>query len=155
MDELDEVDWALLELLQTDGRLSFAELGRRVNLSPPSVAERVRRLEAEGVIRGYHADVDPATVGLPVLAIARVRYPAGGLDSLGEIVAARPEIVECHHVTGDDCFIVKIVARSITHLEEIANSVARSGSLSTSVVYSTPLQQRLITQDFVSDGRST
>lgn len=144
---LDSVDWRLLELLQTDARMPFAELARRVNLSPPTTAERVRRLEAAGVIRSYRADLDLARLGLPILAITRVRYPAGGLATLDKVVDARPEVIECHHVTGEDCFVVKIVARSMSHLEEVADALARSGSLATSVVYSTPLPHRVVTSD--------
>lgn len=144
---LDPVDWALLELLQTDARMPFAELARHVNLSAPATAERIRRLESAGVIRGYRADVDPRQLGLPILAIARVRYPAGGLATLGKVVDTCPEVIECHHVTGDDCFVVKIVARSMSHLEEIADTLTRSGTVATSVVYSTPLAHRVLTSD--------
>lgn len=146
---MDAADWALLELLQTDARMPFAELGRRVSLSAPATAERVRRLETAGVIRGYRADIDLERLGLPILAITRVRYPAGGLATLHKLVDARPEVVECHHVTGEDCFVVKIVARSMSHLEQVADELARSGSLATSVVYSTPLMHRVLTRDVV------
>lgn len=141
---LDGVDWRILTELQEDARLSWAELGRRVALSPPAVTERVRRLEEAGVIRGYRADLDLDRLGLPVLAFVRVRYPSGNYGPLERMLRDRPELLECHHVTGDDCFIVKVAARSMRHLEETTGHLARLGSTTTSVVFSTPLSHRKV-----------
>lgn len=127
-----------------NGRVSFAELGRRVGLSAPAVTERVRRLESAGVIRGYRAEVDLAGVGLPILALARIRYPSGDYRPFHQAVAAREEVIECHHVTGDDYFVVKIAARSMPHLERVTADLARFGAIATSVVYSTPIPRRSV-----------
>jgi Lrp/AsnC family leucine-responsive transcriptional regulator len=139
---LDATDWRLLEALQRDGRASYAELARAVAMSPSAVTERVRRLEEAGVITGYTAVVDPERVGLPVLAVVRLRYPTGNYKPFHDLLATTPEVLEAHHVTGDDCFVLKVAARSMRHLEEINGRLAGLGSVTTGVVYSSPLQRR-------------
>ena len=141
---LDTTDWRILAELQRDGRLSYNQLGRRVNLSSPAVAERVRRLEETGVIAGYRATVDPARVGLDVMAFVRLRYPTGNYRPFHALLDTTPEIVEAHHVTGEDCFVLKVVARSMRHLEEVNGRIAGLGAVTTSVVYSSPLPGRAI-----------
>ncbi|MER6459723.1 Lrp/AsnC family transcriptional regulator [Streptomyces sp. NPDC048409] len=140
----DATDWRILEALQRDGRASFAELARAVAMSPSAVTERVRRLEEAGVIQGYAAVVDPERLGLPVLAFVRLRYPNGNYRPFHDLVAVTPEILEAHHVTGDDCFVIKVTARSMRHLEEITGRIGTLGSVTTSVVYSSPLPRRAI-----------
>ncbi|MFG2264527.1 Lrp/AsnC family transcriptional regulator [Streptomyces sp. NPDC048720] len=138
----DATDWRILDVLQRDGRASYAELARAVSMSPSAVTERVRRLEEGGVIRGYAAVVDPERLGLPILAFVRLRYPHGNYKPFHDLVAATPEILEAHHVTGDDCFVIKVAARSMPHLEEISGRIGGLGSVTTSVVYSSPLPGR-------------
>ena len=140
----DALDWRLLEELQRDARLSFNELARRINLSAPAVAERVRRLEEAGVIVGYRAAVDPERVGLTVMAFVRLRYPTGNYRPFHALLDSTPEIVEAHHVTGEDCFVLKVLARSMRHLEEINGRISGLGAVTTSVVYSSPLAGRAI-----------
>ncbi|MET8829375.1 Lrp/AsnC family transcriptional regulator [Streptomyces sp. NPDC004610] len=140
----DATDWRILDVLQRDGRASFAELARAVAMSPSAVTERVRRLEETGVIQGYAAVVDPDRLGLSLLAFVRLRYPHGNYKPFHDLVAATPEILEAHHVTGDDCFIIKVAARSMRHLEEVTGRIAGLGSVTTSVVYSSPLPHRPI-----------
>ena len=111
-------------------------------MSPSAVTERVRRLEEAGVIQGYAAVVDPERLGLPILAFVRLRYPNGNYRPFHDLVAATPEIPEAHHVTGDDCFVIKVTARSMSHLEEISGKIGALGSVTTSVVYSSPLPRR-------------
>ncbi|MER5178503.1 Lrp/AsnC family transcriptional regulator [Streptomyces sp. NPDC002896] len=142
----DATDWRILEALQHDGRASYAELARAVSMSPSAVTERVRRLEEAGVIQGYAAVVDPERVGLPILAFVRLRYPNGNYKPFHDLVAATPEILEAHHVTGDDCFVIKVAARSMSHLEEISGKIGALGSVTTSVVYSSPLPRRPVTR---------
>ena len=144
---VDKTDWLLLEELQKDGRISYADLARVVAMSPSAVAERVRRLEESGVIAGYRATVDPERVGLAVLAFVRLRYPTGNYRPFHALLDSTPAIVEAHHVTGEDCFVLKVVARSMRHLEEVTGRIAGLGSVTTSVVYSSPLTGRAIAVD--------
>lgn len=108
-------------------------------MSASAVTERVRRLEEAGVIQGYAAVVDPESLGLPILAFVRLRYPNGNYKPFHDLVEATPEILEAHHVTGDDCFVIKVAARSMNHLEKISGRIGTLGSVTTSVVYSSPL----------------
>ena len=144
---VDRTDWQLLAALQQDGRASYAELARVVAMSPSAVAERVRRLEEAGVIAGYRATVDPAAVGLDVMAFVRLRYPTGNYRPFHALLDSTPEIVEAHHVTGEDCFVLKVLARSMRHLEEVNGRIAGLGAVTTSVVYSSPLTGRAIAVD--------
>jgi Lrp/AsnC family leucine-responsive transcriptional regulator len=141
---VDRTDWRLIEALQRDGRASYADLARIVAMSPSAVAERVRRLEESGVISGYRATVDPERVGLTVMAFVRLRYPTGNYRPFHALLDSTPEVVEAHHVTGEDCFVLKVLARSMRHLEEVTGRIAGLGSVTTSVVYSSPLTGRAI-----------
>ncbi|MFF1694985.1 Lrp/AsnC family transcriptional regulator [Streptomyces sp. NPDC058257] len=138
----DATDWRILDVLQRAGRASYAELARAVDMSPSAVTERVRRLEEAGVIQGYAAVVDPDRLGLPILAFVRLRYPNGNYKPFHDLVETTPEILEAHHVTGDDCFMIKVAARSMSHLEEVAGKIGALGSVTTSIVYSSPLPRR-------------
>jgi Lrp/AsnC family leucine-responsive transcriptional regulator len=140
----DRTDWRLLAELQRDGRASYADLARAVAMSPSAVAERVRRLEEAGVIAGYRATVDPERVGLTVMALVRLRYPTGNYRPFHAMLDTTPEIVEAHHVTGEDCFVLKVLARSMRHLEEVTGRIAGLGAVTTSVVYSSPLTGRAV-----------
>ncbi|BFU46810.1 Lrp/AsnC family transcriptional regulator [Krasilnikovia sp. MM14-A1004] len=142
---LDRTDWRIIEALQADGRASYADLARIVAMSPSAVAERVRRLEETGVITGYRATVDPARVGLTIMALVRLRYPTGNYRPFRALLDSTPEIIEAHHVTGEDCFVLKVLARSMRHLEEVTGRIAGLGSVTTSVVYSSPLPDRAVT----------
>jgi Lrp/AsnC family leucine-responsive transcriptional regulator len=147
---LDRTDWRLLDELQRDGRASYADLARVVAMSPSAVAERVRRLEEAGVITGYRATIDPERVGLPVLAFVRLRYPTGNYRPFHALLDSTAEVVEAHHVTGEDCFVLKVVARSMRHLEEVTGRIAGLGAVTTSVVYSSPLTGRALAADAAS-----
>ncbi|MFR9788382.1 Lrp/AsnC family transcriptional regulator [Streptomyces sp. MB22_4] len=140
----DAIDWRILDVLQRDGRTSFADLARAVSMSASAVTERVRRLEEAGVISGYAAVVDPERVGLTIMAFVRLRYPNSNYKPFHDLVEAMPEILEAHHVTGDDCFVIKVAARSMRHLEEISGRIGGLGPVTTSVVYSSPLPHRPI-----------
>ncbi len=138
----DQIDTDILAALQRTGRQSIAELARAVNMSHSATAERVRRLEETGVISGYAAQVDPARLGYSILAFVRLRYPHGATAALHKIVDGLHEIIEMHHVTGDDCYIMKIVATDMKHLEQINGKLGSLGGVTTSVVYSSALPQR-------------
>ncbi|RDV45910.1 Lrp/AsnC family transcriptional regulator [Leifsonia sp. ku-ls] len=141
---VDSTDRILLAELQRDGRQSIAELARTVHMSNSAVAERVRRLEEAGIISGYRAVIDPERLGYGILAYLRLRYPSSRYEPLHELLADIPEVVEAHHVTGDDCFIIKVVATSMRHLEQISGRVGTLGSVTTSVSYSSPFPTRAI-----------
>ena len=148
----DRTDWRLLEALQADGRASYADLARVVAMSPSAVAERVRRLEEAGVIAGYRAAVDPAAVGLSIMAFVRLRYPNGNYRPFHALLDSTAEIIEAHHVTGEDCFVLKVVARSMRHLEEVTGRISGLGSVTTSIVYSSPLPGRAVAADALGAG---
>lgn len=139
---LDETDWAILGEVQRDGRISLTELGRRVSLSASAATERVKRLEAAGVISGYRADIDLENVGLPVLAVVRLKYPGSRHEPLHRLLEERFEILECLRTTGDDCYLLKVAAASMAHLEKIVDELAQFGSTTTNVVYSQTLPYR-------------
>jgi Lrp/AsnC family transcriptional regulator, leucine-responsive regulatory protein len=139
---LDDIDWAIIGQLQQEARISLSELGRRVNLSPSATTERVRQLETLGVITGYHAAVDLAKAGYPVLAIVRLKYPGNHHQPLRRLLAERREILECLRTTGDDCYTVKVAATSMEHLETLVDELAGFGSTTTSVVYRQTLRYR-------------
>jgi Lrp/AsnC family transcriptional regulator, leucine-responsive regulatory protein len=139
---LDEIDRRLLEELSADGRLTMAELGRRVSLSPPAVAERVQRLERSGVITGYAAVIDPKAIGYPLAAVVRVRPASRQLHRIPEVARATPEVVECYRITGEDCFFLKLHLRSIDDLEEILDRFVEYGQTTTSLIHSAPVANR-------------
>ena len=133
--ELDAMDARILEILQDDARSTLAEIGRRIHMSQPAVAERVKRMETAGVIAGYHARVNPAALGYGITAFIRVSKR--GHDTPVEVVAAQvPEIVECHSITGDDCSIVKVVAPSVADLDNIIQELSRYGTATAAIVLS-------------------
>jgi Lrp/AsnC family leucine-responsive transcriptional regulator len=139
---LDETDRSLLIELQQDARLSLAELGRRVGLSPPAVAERVRRLTDEGVILGFRTEVDPRALGYALSAIVRIRPAPRQLAKVADLARATPEVVECHRITGEDCFFLKAHVRDVEHLEEVIDRFTLFGQTTTSVMQTSPVPLR-------------
>jgi Lrp/AsnC family leucine-responsive transcriptional regulator len=139
---LDATDWSILVELQQDGRMPLTELGRRVSLSASAVTERVRRLEAIGVIAGYRAEIDLLKAGFPVLAVVRLKFPGNRHQPLHQLLRDRPEILECLRTTGDDCYTLKVSATSMPHLEQLVDELAQFGSTTTNVVYSQTLAYR-------------
>ena len=139
---LDPINLQLLKLLQEDGRLSVAELGRRISMSAPAVAERVQRLERAGVITGYHAEIDPRRLGYPIAAIVRVRPSPGQLQKIPEIARATPEVAECYRITGEDCYLMKLHLRAIEGLEELLDRFTPYGLTTTSIIHSAPVPRR-------------
>ena len=141
--ELDAMDGKILEILQADARTTLAEIGRRIHMSQPAVAERVRRMEAAQVITGYHARVDPAALGYPITAFIRVAKRIH--ETPLEVVAAQlPEIVECHSITGDDCGVVKVVAASVSDLERVITALTRCGVTSSSLILSSSIERKAL-----------
>ncbi|MEY9213194.1 Lrp/AsnC family transcriptional regulator [Thermobifida halotolerans] len=143
---LDAVDWRILTELQEDGRLSYNELSRRVALSPPAVAERVRRMEERGVITGYHAHVDPAAVGLPVVALVQMGCYGPLCLLRDEAAVARPEILQLHRVTGDACCVLLVGVPSMEHFERLIDDLSEHGRPSSTMVLSSPVAWRAVTR---------
>jgi len=140
--QIDATDRSLLSELQDDARLTHAELGRRVGLSPPAVTERVRRLTDEGIIRGFHADVDPTALGYQLSVIVRVRPSPRQIAKVADLARETPEVVECHRITGEDCFFVKAHVRDVEHLEDVIDRFAFFGQTTTSVMQTSPVRRR-------------
>lgn len=132
----------LLGLLQADPRLGIAELARRVGMSAPAVRERVQRLEEAGIIRGYRLELDPVALGYPVSAYVRVRPAPGQLPKIAELARSLPQVVECHRVTGEDCFVLKVYLPSIDALDQVLDQFLVYGQTTTSIIQSTPVPPR-------------
>jgi Lrp/AsnC family leucine-responsive transcriptional regulator len=141
---IDAIDRRLLRELGGDARLSTAELGRRVALSPPAVAGRVRRLERLGVITGYRAEIDPRALGYGIAAIVRVRPTPRQLPRIAELARDTPEVVECYRITGDDCFLMKLHLHSVDDLEPVLDRFVLFGQTTTSIIQSTPVPRRAL-----------
>jgi Lrp/AsnC family transcriptional regulator, leucine-responsive regulatory protein len=141
-DGLDTTDINLLHELEIDARLSLAELGRRVGLSPPAVADRLERLEEAGVITAYRAEIDPRALGYELGVVLRIRPAPRELKKVAELAQRTPEIVECHRITGDDCYLMKAHVRDVEHMEEVIDRFAIYGQTTTSIVQSSPVPRR-------------
>jgi Lrp/AsnC family leucine-responsive transcriptional regulator len=139
---LDATDRRILSELAADGRVSLAELGRRVSLSSPAVAERVQRLERAGVITGYHAEIDPRALGFPLKAIVRIRPAARQLPKIPELAEQIPEVAECLRITGEDCFVLTVHLRSMEELSGLLDRFLVYGETTTSIVNATPIPRR-------------
>jgi Lrp/AsnC family leucine-responsive transcriptional regulator len=145
--KLDPVDWHILQLLQENGRLSYAEIGRTVGLSAPAVTERMHRMEEAELIEGYRAQLNPAKAGLPVMAFIRVSVSREKYPKFTTLVNQLAPVLECHHVTGVEAFILKIAVSSMEELETLVGKLGHYGDTMTSVVLSSPVKRRSIRQD--------
>ena len=150
---LDATSWELLRYLQEDARMSFAELARRLHLSAPAVTERIRRLEDAGIITGYRAVVDPARLGLGLTVFIRIQMPPGNYPKFNQAVVALREVLEFHHITGSEAFLVKAAVSSIGHLESLIGKLSMHGQTTTSIVLSSPLTTRIFTRPASPSGR--
>jgi Lrp/AsnC family transcriptional regulator, leucine-responsive regulatory protein len=139
---LDEINRRLLAELSSDPRIGMSALARRVKMSAPAVTERVQRLERAGVITGYRLEIDAAALGLPVTAFARIRPTAGQLSKIAELARSLPQVSECHRITGEDCFLIKVHAPSVADLETLLDQFLTYGQTVTSIVVSTPVEPR-------------
>lgn len=139
---LDPLNVQLLRLLQTDPRIAVSELARRVGMSAPAVRERVQRLEDAGVIRGYRLELDPHALGYPIAAFVRVRPMPGKLPKIAELADKMPEVVECHRITGEDCFILKVYLEELDALDRVLDRFLAHGQTTTSLIQSSPVPPR-------------
>jgi Lrp/AsnC family leucine-responsive transcriptional regulator len=151
---LDEVNIRLLDELQHEPRLTMSELGRRVGMSSPAVTERVRRMEEAGIIVGYRLDLDPAALGLPITVYIRIRPSPGQLSKVAELATQIPEVVECHRITGEDCFILKAHIPAVDQLDRILDAFLIYGSTTTSIVQSSPVTLRVPSLPNSADQKS-
>jgi Lrp/AsnC family leucine-responsive transcriptional regulator len=144
--KLDDTSWRILSELQQNARISFTELGRRVNLTPPAVADRVRRLEEAGVIAGYRVQLDNERIGLPLVAIVRLRAPGEKCGEFARVIEGDgfPEIIDAHRITGTESYVLKAVLRDVEHLEHLIDRLMPWGETTTSVVLSSPVTHRVI-----------
>jgi Lrp/AsnC family transcriptional regulator, leucine-responsive regulatory protein len=138
---LDEIDRRIVQELLGDARLRVAELGRRVGLSPPAVADRMRRLEDGGVL-SYRAEVDPRALGYSICAIVRVSPQSRDIQVIPAIAREVPEVTECYRITGEDCYFMKLYLRVIDELEPILDRFTPYGRTTTSIVHSAPVPSR-------------
>lgn len=137
--ELDAIDDKILEELQRNARITFADLGRKAGLSTPAVIERVRRLESQRIILGYHAHVDPAEIGLPVRAFVKITLAGDKLTRFAAQVKKIPEVLECHRVTGGESYVVQVAVRDMQHLEIVIDSLMPYVATNTSMVLASPV----------------
>jgi len=141
---IDDIDRKVLKELQEDARVSYAELGRRVGLTTPAVIERVRKLEDAKIITGYRAEIDPAKVGLPIIAFVRMSITGVDYSHIIEVAEQSDEVLECHRGTGGDSFIMKVAVSSVEHLQQIIDKLTPYGITTTAIVLSSPVKRRII-----------
>ena len=142
LDQLDETNRLLLRELHADPRVTMSALARKVGMSAPAVAERVQRMQRAGVITGFSMSVDPAALGLPVTAFVRVRPAARQLARIADLAESMEQVSECHRITGEDCFLVKVHAATIPELEETLDRFLMYGQTVSSIVVTTPVPPR-------------
>jgi len=140
---LDDLDLVILEALVADARVPMKDLARIVGLSAPSTAERVKRLEEIGVIEGYGVRINAEALGLALAVLIRVRPLPGQLTRVAKALAAKPQVVECVRVTGDDCFVAKALIPSVAHLEELIDDLLPFATTNTSIIQSSPVPPRM------------
>ena len=141
---MNKIDLRIVNALQRDARLSYRELARRVGLSSPAVAERVRKLEAAKVIGGYHASVSPAALGYSIDALMTVTYPSHLSKRMYKLAQSTPEILECFHVTGHGSVVLRVVAKSMAQLEKLMLKVQDVGTTETSIILSMPFRRMVL-----------
>ncbi|MDG9886631.1 Lrp/AsnC family transcriptional regulator, partial [Pseudomonas sp. GD04058] len=141
---MDDIDWKILGRLQSNGRMTYTELARHVHLSVPAVTERVKRLEEDGVIEGYAARVNPVAAGYQVSAMLAMTVPQPAKAKFLKLLQSIPEVLECHHITGADSYIFRVVAASMSDLERLIERINLYGETRTSIVMSTPIPSRAL-----------
>jgi Lrp/AsnC family transcriptional regulator, leucine-responsive regulatory protein len=144
IDQLDGTSWAILQALQENARISYAELGKRVGLTAPAVAERVRKMEDAGIISGYHAALNLPALGLPIAVVIQVRLNHGRSKELVALACDLPEVTTCYNLTGNDCLMIVASVTSIDHLEKLLIMLGTYGQTTTSIILSTPVKHRVM-----------
>ncbi len=140
---LDDIDAEILATLSAEARMTIADLARKVGLSAPSVAERIKRLEEAGVILGYGARINPVALGLPLAVHIRIRPMPGQVSKLAALLNKLPAIVECDRITGDDCYVARAHVASVQELEKLIDLILPLGTTNTAIIQSSPVERRL------------
>ena len=141
---IDQIDWKILVEMQRNARITFAELGRRINLTTPAVIERIRKLEDAKIITGYRAEIDAAKIGLPIAAFIRMSISGVDYSKIIEVAERSTEVLECHRGTGGDSFILKVAVADVEHLQNLIDKFTPYGITTTSIVLSSPIKSRVI-----------
>jgi Lrp/AsnC family leucine-responsive transcriptional regulator len=141
---VDEITWRILRELQQDSRLSYNALSRHIGMSTPAVVERVRRLEEDGTIIGYHTTVSRSQLGRPLSAFLRLSVSATSFQRVIALCGSLESVFECHHIAGEDCFLIKIAVASVMELEDVISRFRRFGTAQTSIVLSSPVSYKPI-----------
>lgn len=144
--KIDTISWKILQAMQRDSRLSLKALSHEIGLSLPATSERLKRLEEAGIITGYHAQIAPQTVGYQVMAMIGMTALKPEKHRLLETLQRRPEVIECLHVTGQDSYLLRVIANDMSHLERFIESINHYGETRTSIVMSQPIPLRGITE---------
>src|SRR4051812_42732273 len=152
--QLDGLGWRLLRLLQENARLSFRQIGESIGLTAPAVAERVRRLEDAGILKGYHAEGDFGKVGLPIMAFVHLMTNSSQSVRFRKAVVDMPEIIECHCVTGNESYILKVAVATVPHLEHMLMELGSFGEVRTSLVLSSQVTRRVIDEPVLTEYMS-
>lgn len=139
---LDETDLAILKSLQENARLPLAEVGRAIGLTAPAIGERLRKMEEAGIISGYHAALNPSKAGLPIMVFVQLALTPGRGKEVTEMIRALPEVLECHHITGQDCFIIKAALPDMEGLQHLIELFGHYGRTTTSLVLNAPVPRR-------------
>ena len=138
----DQKNLQLLRLLQKNPRVPISQLARKIGMSNPAVKERVLRLEENGILAGFHLELNPKELGYHVMAFVRIRPLPGHLNKVAELAQSIPEITECHRITGEDCFILKLYLEEISNLDRVLDRFLAHGQTTTSIVQSSPVPPR-------------
>ena len=141
---MDVTDYKIIEILQKEGRISMKDLGKIVGLTSPAVSERVKRLEESGVIEGYKAMVNTNAIVRVIKAFVNISLPSNRYHEFIDAARKDPRIVECHHITGDDCLLLKVIVKDMYELESVIDAIKKVGTTNTSVILSTPIQSKSI-----------
>jgi Lrp/AsnC family leucine-responsive transcriptional regulator len=140
---LDNLNWKILVELQKNARISFKDIGDKVGLSGPAVAERIQKLEENGIIKGYHAKIDLKKIGYSLTAIVNFKFHPGNLDKFLNHLKSLPEVFECNRITGSESMVIKVAIKEPSHLERLVNGFIEFGSPTTSIVLSMPIENRI------------
>ena len=141
---MDITDYKIINILQEDGRISMKDLGKIVGLTSPAVSERVKRLEESGVIQGYKAIVNPDKLGRVIKSFINIALPSKNYQDFIEYAQNDKRIVECHHITGEDCLLLKVIVKDMYDLEQVIDKIKQVGKTKTSVILSTIIESKSI-----------